>query len=165
LAIAARLPPGSGVIYRAFGAPDALETARALARLAHKRGLVLLVGADERLAAAAGAHGLHLPERDAAGAPRVRARRPNWLITAAAHSPRALAGAGRAGCDAALVSAVFESRSPSAGRPIGPRRFARLVRTAGLPVYALGGVDARTARRLLDTGAVGLAAVEGFGPA
>ena len=69
------------------------------------------------------------------------------------------------GCDAALVSAVFESRSPSAGRPIGPRRFARLVRTAGLPVYALGGVDARTARRLLDTGAVGLAAVEGFGPA
>jgi len=162
VAIAARLPRGTGVIYRSFGAPDAPKIAQALARIARQRGLVLLIGADEALAARCGAHGLHLPERMTAQAPRIRARRPGWLITTAAHSPRALARAAGAGCDAALFSTVFASRSASASRPIGPVRFAALARAAKLPVYALGGVNARTARRLLDSGGVGLACVEGL---
>jgi len=161
VAIAARLPRGTGVIYRSFGAPNAPEIAAALARIARQRGLILLIGADEALAARCGAHGLHLPERMTAAAPRIRARRPGWLITTAAHDPLALARAARAGCDAALFSTVFESRSASAGRPIGPVRFAALSRGARLPVYALGGVNARTAMRLLSSGAAGLAAVEG----
>ena len=165
LAAAARLPRGTGVVYRAFGAKDAARTAAALARLAKRRGLVLLIGADERLAAACGAQGLHLPERMAHLAPRIRARRPGWLITAAAHSPRALAHAARAGCDAALLSTVFASNSPSAGRPMGPIRFSALTRTARLPVYALGGVKPRTAKRLLGSKAVGLAGVEGVAEA
>ena len=60
-----------------------------------------------------------------------------------------------------LLSPVFESASPSAGPPLGPGRFAELVRAARLPVYALGGVTAETAPRLMDTGASGIAAVEG----
>ncbi len=58
----------------------------------------------------------------------------------------------------------FPSRSPSAGRPLGPIRLARLVRQAASPVYALGGVDADTVRRLGDTGVVGVAAVDGLAP-
>ena len=161
-AVAARLPRGAGVIFRAFGAADAVHAAQRLARIAAARGLVLLVGADEALAVAAGAHGLHLPERMIARAPRLRARRPAWIVTAAAHGPAALALAARNGIDAALVSAVFPSRSPSAGAPIGPVRLAGLARRAGLPVIALGGVDAKTAPRLIGTGAAGLAAVDGF---
>lgn len=157
-----RLPPGAGVIYRAFGAPDALATARALARLARERGLMFLVGADERLAAASAAHGLHLPERMIGRAPSIRARRPGWLITAACHSEAALHRAARAGVDAALLSVAFASRSPSAGRPMGPVRFAALAGRAPLPVIALGGVNAATAPRLLASGAAGLAAVEGL---
>jgi thiamine-phosphate pyrophosphorylase len=68
--------------------------------------------------------------------------------------------AARVGLDAVLVSPVFESRSLSAGRALGPLRFARMARGARLPVYALGGVTARTARRLAGTGASGVAAVE-----
>ena len=37
---------------------------------------------------------------------------------------------------------------------------ARLARAAGGPVYALGGVNDKTARRLLPAGLVGLAAIE-----
>jgi len=59
-----------------------------------------------------------------------------------------------------FVSPVFESASPSAGRPLGTLRFARMIRGAGLPVYALGGVNAASARRLTRSGAAGLAAVE-----
>jgi thiamine-phosphate pyrophosphorylase len=158
----AKLPRGAGVVYRAFGDERATEVGRELARLAHARGLVLLAGADPDLAAAIGADGVHLPERMLGRARSLRRARRTWIVTCAAHSAAALVAARRAGADAAFLSPVFESRSPSAGRPIGALRFAALARAAGLPVYALGGVNAHTARRLVRSGAAGLAAVEGF---
>lgn len=154
MALARSLPRGTGLVYRAFGAPDRLETARALAIIARRRGLVLLVGADAELAARAGASGVHLPERLAGRA--LRLRRPGWIITAAAHSPRA---ARRPGIDAFVLSAVFPSASPSAGPPLSALRFAQRVRTASAPAYALGGVNDATAGRLRMTGAAGLAGV------
>ncbi|WP_421933744.1 thiamine phosphate synthase [Phenylobacterium sp.] len=156
--IAARLPRGSAIVYRAFGAADAPAVALRLKAIARRRGLMLLIGADEALAARVGADGIHLPERLAHRAARIRARRPGWLITAAAHSPRAA----RARVDAVVVSAIFPSNSASAGKPLGPNRLAGLVRVAASPVYALGGVNAVTAARLLSTGVVGIAGVEVF---
>jgi thiamine-phosphate pyrophosphorylase len=161
-ATASRLPRGAGVIYRGFGAPDALAVAQRLRDISWSRGLTLLIGADSRLAAAVHADGVHLPERLVACAPGLRLKRPNWILTGAAHNARALFAAHRAGLDAALVSPVFESLSPSAHGSLGPVRFADLVRQAQLPVYALGGVDGRTAKTLLSTGAVGVAAVAGL---
>lgn len=157
-----RLPPGSGVIYRAFGTADAVAQGQRLAHIARSRGLVLLVGADPRLAAAIGADGVHLPQRLAHRARGLRLARPRWLVTAAAHGPRSIAAARRAGAQAVLLSAVFPSASPSAGRALGVLRFAAMVRAARLPVYALGGIDMKNAPRLLGTGAWGLAAVDGF---
>jgi len=92
----------------------------------------------------------------------MRFRGSQVLVTAAAHDEPAIRRARLAGCDAVLVSTVFASSSPSAGKPLGTVRFAALVRRAGLPVYALGGVDARTAPRLLGSGAAGLAAIGAF---
>ena len=159
-AVAATLPRGSAVVLRAFGAADAEAQGRRLKAIANARGLKLLVGADVRLAARLGADGVHLPERLAHLARRIR--RPGWTITCAAHSLAAARRARAVGADAAVVSAVFPSASASAGAPIGPLRLARLVREAGLPVYALGGVDNETARRLKGAGLVGLAAVSGL---
>ncbi len=158
-ALAARLPRGSGVIYRAFGAPDAAEVAARLAAICRRRGLILLIGAD---AVRARGVGVHLPQRLAHRAGPLKRARPGVMVTAAAHGLPALIAARRAGADAALLSAAFPSRSPSAGPPLGPVRFAALVRQGGLPAYALGGVTARTAPRLLRSGAAGLAMVEGL---
>ncbi|MFN3512435.1 MAG: thiamine phosphate synthase [Phenylobacterium sp.] len=159
-ALARRLPRGTGLVYRAFGAPEAAATAQELARIARERGLLLLIGADAELAARVRAHGVHLPERLARLAKPLKRR--GFLVTAAAHSPRAARIALAAGADAAVVSAVFPSKSPSAGPPIGPLRLARLVRTTGGPVYGLGGIGHENARQLLRTGLVGLAAVAAF---
>jgi len=161
VAAARRLPKGAAVVYRTFGAPDAEATARALKAVARDRGLKLLMGQDWALAARIGADGVHLPERLARRARALKRARPRWIVTAAAHSPRA---ARVPGPDAVVVSTVFPSRSASAGEPLGPVRLAALVRAAGRPVYALGGVNDKTARRLLDAGLVGLAGVEGFSP-
>ena len=144
-------------MFRAFGAPDAVETGRILARVCRRRGLVLLVGADPRLAGRLRADGLHLPERLAHKARRFRGR---FLVSAAAHSLPAALRAQRAGAEAIVVSPVFPSRSPSAGRPIGPRALARLARRVKTPVYALGGVNVGNARKLAVTGVVGVAAIE-----
>lgn len=164
VAAAERLPRGAGVIYRAFGAPDALAAAKVLRGVARRRGLVLLIGADEGLALAARADGVHLPERLCGRASAIRARHPAWIVTCAAHSRPALHRAERAGCDAALLSPIFPSRSASAGRPLGQTRLAQLVRQADVPVIALGGVNNETAPGLVRAGAYGLAAVEGLSP-
>lgn len=162
VALAKRLPRGCGVIFRPFGRPGAGKTARKLARAARKHGLALLIGADAVRAPGAG---VHLPERLAYRAGPLKRARPGRLITVAAHSLPALIAARRAGADAALLSVVFKSKSPSAGRPMGPVRFAALVRQAGLPVYALGGVKTKNAPRLLGSGAAGLAMVGGLAQA
>jgi len=161
-AIVASLPAGSAVVFRAFGSADAVEVGRRLKAIAVRRGLILLAGADEQLAHAIGAHGLHLPERLAARARAVVRRRPGWIVTAAAHSRRAALLAARAGAHAILVSPVFESASRSAGRPLGPTRFAALARDAHIPIFALGGVTLHNIQRLLGSGAVGIAAVDAF---
>jgi len=162
LAAASRLPRGAGVIYRHFGARDRFETARALAALAQKRGLVLLIGADVPLARKVGAAGVHLPERLAWRAQAIKGRQPRWIVTAAAHKASAVTGAQHA--DAIFLAPVFPSRSPSASRPLGVLRAARLARPSRVPVIALGGVKARTAPQLLDHGFAGLAAIDGLEP-
>ncbi len=159
-AVAERLPAGAAVVFRAFGAPDAAARGARLREITRRRGLTLLVGADADLAVAIEADGVHLPERLAAEAPRLRAAHPDWLITAAAHDEAAARSGAEAGVDALVVSPVFPSRSPSAGAPLGVEGLKRIVEAARTPVYALGGVRADTVGRLLDTGIVGIAAVE-----
>lgn len=159
-AVAERLPRGSGVVFRAFGAPDALTQGLRLRRIADARGLVLLVGADETLAEAVGADGVHLPERLGDTAPALRVRRPNWLITLAAHDRVAVLAGGALDVDALVVSPVFPSNSPSAGAPLGVDGLKALVDAISTPIYALGGIQASTVADLKDTGIVGVAAVE-----
>lgn len=161
-AVARRLPSGGGVIYRAFGASDALEIALRLAAIARERDLLLLIGADDGLAEAAGAGGVHLPERDLGRARALKDAHADWIVTAAAHSLEAADLAAGFGCDAVLASTVFASNSPSAGPPMGASAFAAFVAAAPLPVYALGGVNMKTAPELLSSGAAGFAMVDGL---
>lgn len=161
-AIAETLPRGAAIVFRAFGDPEAPAQGARLRQIARRRGLKLLIGADARLAARLKADGVHLPERLASNARALKRRHSGWIITAAAHSLTAARSARAAGADAAVVSTVFASNSRSARAPMGPVRLASLVQRAGLPVYALGGINDDNAARLARTRLVGLAAVEGF---
>ena len=161
-ALAARLPRGSGVIYRTFGAADAAQVAMRLRAITRARGVRLLIAADWPLAARVGADGVHLPQRMMSQAPGLHRRRPGWLVTASAHDLAAIVAGTRWSLDALFVSAVFASRSPSAAAPLGPLRFEALARRSGVPVIALAGIDDTTAPRLRISHASGLAAVEAF---
>ncbi len=158
------LPRGSAVIYRHYRLGDREPLARKLAGLCRRRGILLLIAGDARLAAAVGADGLHLPE----GLAQRRAwhgwarRRKGWLLTVSAHSPRSLFMAARIGADAALLAPVFTTASHPKIRALGPLRFAAWVRSSPVPVYALGGITRANAHRLKHTGLVGIAAIGGL---
>lgn len=157
-AVAERLPRGAGIVFRAFGAADAVGQGHRLRAIADAKGLLLLAGAEPDLAKAIGADGLHIPERLAAEIPRLKAT--HRIVTTAAHTPTALAAAEQAQADAVVVSPIFASNSPSAGAPLGIEGLKALVAATALPVYALGGVRAETAAELIGSGIVGIAAVE-----
>lgn len=160
-AAVARLPRGAAVVLRHYRYPERRRLATRLAVMCRRRGIRLLIAGDPRLAVAVGAAGVHLPEAmvGTLAGRGSRQRQPRWLVTAAAHSPGAMRRAAFAGADAVLVSPVFATASHPDATPIGPLRFAAMVRTSPLPVYALGGITQATARRLGGSGACGFAAV------
>ncbi len=163
----AHLPRGACVIYRHFGAPDRASLAARLAAACRRRGLIFLIAADPPLARLVRADGVHWPER------LMPPRRAGFRFeTTAAHSPRALRRAAAAGMDAAILSPVFATASVSRGAPrgspqrspqrspLGPRRAGAWARAARLPVFALGGINVKSARSLPRASFAGLAAVE-----
>jgi thiamine-phosphate pyrophosphorylase len=153
---AERLPAGAGVVYRHFGATDAEAMARRLKAVAVERGLLLLIGLDADLAERVGADGIHLPEHALGEATALRARRPDWLLTGAAHGADA---AVPDDLDAAVLSPIFPAGGASAVKQalgvealkaLASRRF----------VYALGGVNATTLDALKGSHACGIAGVD-----
>ena len=119
----ARSAAGSLVIVRA-------RDAKARAARWPKRfiGLApaLLIADDPALAAISARHGLHLPEARMREAAHWRARHPDWLITASAHSLRALMR--RAHADAVFLSPVFATASHPDAPPLTPVRAALIAR-------------------------------------
>jgi thiamine-phosphate pyrophosphorylase len=160
LPAAQSLAPGSAVILRHYDEADRAGLARQLIALCRPRHIAVLVAGDARLALATGADGLHLPE--AMLATRRHTLRPAMLLSVAAHCPKALARAAKAGADFALLSPLFPTKSHPGGGSIGILRFAAWTKGAPLPVFALGGVNGQNIRRLGPTKAVGWAAIEAF---
>ena len=152
------MPVGTGLIYRHFGAPDAKETAHKLVKIARRQRLRVLIGNDPKLAMAVGADGVHWPERRIAEARYWQGRFA--LQTGAVHSRQGIQRAAQSCLDAALLSTIFSSNSPTASSPIGAHRFHRLAKSSRLPLYALGGLNPNNMQKVAQSG--GLAAIDGL---
>ncbi|HTT82500.1 MAG TPA: thiamine phosphate synthase [Rhizomicrobium sp.] len=156
------LPRGSLVVVRAREEERRTVLANLLVHLARAQGLKWLVADDPSLAARMGSDGAHFPERKIVLAASWRVRRPDWLITCAAHSVRACLQARRAGANAVLLAPIFATGSHRGQPVLGKLRASAIARRVPLPFYALGGVDAQTARQLKEAPFVGLAAIGGL---
>lgn len=149
----ARLPRGSGVVFRHYALPA--NERRALfakvARVAARRRLVLVrAGAP----AGRGEAGVHA---------NARSVRPG-LYTAPAHSRIEAIRAIRSGAEALFVSPVFTTRSHPGARALGRARFGLLIRGLDISVIALGGMNAQRARSLRAFGIHGWAAIDAWLP-
>ena len=159
---AGTLPKGAAVILRHTDARIRAELAHLLARVCKRRGLTLLIAGDAELAIRARADGLHLPEARLKEAAHWKAVHPRWLVTAAAHSARALALARSFRADAGLLAPAFPTLSHKERAAVGVARFRLMTLRAPLPIYALGGVNAQTVMRLSGAKLAGVAAIEGL---
>lgn len=164
LALAALLPPGSGIILRHDRlAPGARwRLARRLARIARARRLRLLLAGDPACAARWGMDGVHL--RQAHSRQARQAHRLGLMLSMPVHDAREALTARRAGAQAAFVSPLHPTRSHPGSTALGYRAWLRLARTAGgLPV-ALGGMTSARWRALGRAGAInaGWAAIDAW---
>jgi thiamine monophosphate synthase len=164
IAAARALPKGAAIILRHTDARARVDLAEKLRKIAHERGLFLLIAGDADLAARIGCDGLHLPEARAREAAHWKGMHPSWLITGAAHSGRGIGIAARSRCDAVLLAPVFETQSHIGVTGFGAARFRFVARAALLPVYALGGVNEETIRRLAGARLAGVAAIDALIP-
>lgn len=155
------LPSGSAIIVRHRDAAGRERLARLLRPICRARRVVLLIAEDAALAQRIGADGVHVPERQVARVPGIRARNARWFVTCSAHSAAAVRRAGMSGADAAFVSPVFATASHPDRRVLGVTRFAALVRESRA-VYALGGVETKTIRRLAAHRIVGIGLIGGW---
>ena len=127
-----RLPRGGGFIFRHYHLPPAERRARfvVLARIARAHGHMVSLTGSRAMARRWGADlaygtGGHLVP---------------------VHSMREIGRATQAA--ALLLSPVFPTRSHPGGKVLGPLRFRLLAARAQVPVIALGGMNARSARQL-----------------
>ena len=158
------LPKGAAIILRHSDALARVKLAKSLNRIAGERGLLLLIAADAVLAARIGCAGLHLPEARAREAAHWKALHPSWLITAAAHSAHGVGIAARSRCDAVLLAPAFATQSHVERAALGVSRFCFVAHASPVAVYALGGVNEKTVRRLAGARLAGVAAIEALIP-
>ncbi len=127
-----RLPPGSGLIFRHYHLDESARETRfaVLLRIARARGQVVALAGSRSQAHRWGADMAY--------------GRGGQLVPV--HSLKELARAHRA--EAVLLSPAFPTRSHPGGKVLGPLRWRLIAARSAVPVIALGGMDAKRARRL-----------------
>jgi thiamine-phosphate pyrophosphorylase len=126
-------------------------------------GVPLVVNGDIELARAVGADGVHLGAEAHAGddwTGRVRSvLGPSTWISVAAHNDSDVARALGHGVDAVFVSPVYDTPGKGPARGVAALASARSIVGSKLLLYALGGIDAESARACRDAGADGVAVI------
>ncbi len=163
VAIARALPDGAAIIYRHFGKEGHRREAEQLRQVTFERNQQLLIGHDPELAIDIGADGVHFRRDSRLLAPMLwRKNCPDWIISMAGLKGKQDYIGDLTVLDGLLVSSVFYSKSPSAGDPIGVEALTEICSKLQVPVFALGGVSARTATQLEHSGVAGLAGIDGL---
>jgi thiamine-phosphate pyrophosphorylase len=142
---------------------------KALAAIPSGSDTKLLINARLDVALASGAHGVHLPAQDLSPSEvRMvwdRASRTTPVVAVSVHSLDEVALAEAHGADFAVYGPVFEKGGRANPQGLEELRLAchRPNRpTAAMPLLAIGGVNLENARRCLDAGASGFAAIRLF---
>ena len=140
-AVLARLPRGSGLVFRHYHLPTPERRSRfeRLRTAARRHGHVVVLSGGVRQARRWRAQGTY-------GAPF--SAREGWcgLRLVTVHSLSELAAAHRARADAVLLSPVFPTVSHPGAGALGTVRWRLIANRAQVPVIALGGMTAHRAR-------------------
>lgn len=148
-----RLPAGSGIVFRHHAT---LPVARAklaerIAGICHRQSLTLAVAGDPSLARSVGADLVHNPSRSS-----------ELPFSRSIHSMGEAEAAKAEGTALVFVSPVFVTRSHPEREPLGVAKASAIVRAAGVPAIALGGMTALKFTQLEREGFYGWAGIDAW---
>lgn len=123
-------------------------------------GAMVLVNGRPDVAVAVDAQGVQLPE-DGLPVREVKRAFSSLVVGASRHSVDGARRAEAEGADFVLLGPVFGTPGKE-GRALGLGPLSEAARSLRIPVHAVGGIDAGNARRVVEAGARGLAAIRPF---
>jgi thiamine-phosphate pyrophosphorylase len=142
---------------RSAGGARLAAVADRLLRLARPPEAAVFINGRPDVAASVGAQGVQLGMQDLAPAD-ARASFPRGWIGCSVHSAEEAEAAAAAGADYLLVGTIYPSGSHP-GQAAGGTGLIRETIRFGLPVIAIGGIDAAGAVRARQAGAYGVGAI------
>ncbi len=131
--------------------------ARRMRELLADRGVRLIVNDRVDVARVAGADGVHLGDSDPSPGAARRLLGPACLIGRTVHGLEQARAERSAPVDYLGVGPVFGTSSKSARPALGLVELRRIVDASGLPVIAIGNIDAQRVAEVLAAGAHGVA--------
>ena len=136
----------SGRLYR---------VALQLRKLTRDAGIPFIVNDRLDIALAVDADGVHVGQADLPASVARNIMGPGRLLGVSVDTVEEAVLAERDGADYLGVGPVFEARGtkPDAGLPLGVERIALIRRGCGLPIVAIGGINAENARTVREAGA------------
>lgn len=121
-----------------------------------RAGALLMLNLPERQRAVFNADGVHLNSQQLMQAQQ---RPGKGLLSASCHNVRELEAAQKLRADFIVLSPVQATKTHPDAEPLGWKKFAALVSTVNVPVYALGGVNESDKEKAWLSGAQGIAAI------
>ena len=105
------------------------------------------------IAAIIGADGVHLGQHDLPIAEARRLLRPGAIVGRSTHSLAQIRGAVAEGADYIAVGPIFQTTTTDAGKPVGVELIKEAVAAAGVPIVAIGGINADNVSEIMAAGA------------
>ncbi|HUU01748.1 MAG TPA: thiamine phosphate synthase [Myxococcota bacterium] len=137
-----------------------VEQGRTLRALADRYRAVFIVNDRPHVAAACGAHGVHLGLDDAPLAAARAVMGPEAIIGISVQTPDQARSAERAGADYLAANLVFATTTKTdLDKPIGLEGIKDLRAASELPLVAIGGINAGNTAEVIAAGADGVAVV------
>ncbi len=137
-----------------------MEDASALLDLCRSHGALLLVNDRVDVAMGVGADGVHLGQDDMRADTARRLMGQEAVIGVSVRTPDEAVRAGGNGADYMAANLVYATATKTdLPEPLGPRGVGELRKACGLPLVAIGGIDAENAEEVISAGADGLAVV------
>ncbi|MGE5698768.1 MAG: thiamine phosphate synthase [Deltaproteobacteria bacterium] len=138
-----------------------------LRRLTREARIPFIVNDRLDVAMAVGADGVHVGQDDLPASVARRILGPGKILGVSAETVEEALAAQKDGADYLGVGPVFEARGTKAdaGAPLGLELIARIRKGCGLPIVAIGGINAENARSVREAGADAVAVISAIASA
>jgi thiamine-phosphate pyrophosphorylase len=144
---------------------ELLDAARSCLKLTRAAGAILIINDSIDVALASGADGVHLGQEDTAVDEARRALGSERLIGLSTHSIEQFCGGLTTTADYLAVGPVFSTSTKENPSPVVGLDLVRAAHElSDRPVVAIGGIDVKRAKRVIDAGADAIAVVSALYP-